>query len=471
MKTRFYSLFSILFVAGTATPIVRSQELFVSSEGTHSVKRYHGLTGAYLGDFVTPGSGGLGGPQGIAFGPDGNLYVSSRDSDRVLKYDGRNGTFISVFATLPDMFYPADITFHGGYLYVSNLTYVARFNAATGAFVDKFITGISGADGQSWDADGNLLISSFNSSRVMRFNGSTGTYMNDFIPSLGGGLQGPLDSLFMPNGDFLVNSYSTSSVKRYSAAGAYLGDFLMVGGQTQGISYGLDGKLYAGDYANGIIKRFDAVTGAFLNNFTTSGGLIRPNNFVFRGPATLSAFTIAPSGVVCGNSATGTILLSAPAPAGGVTISLTDNSAALETPASLVIPEGQWSGTFQIGVLSSSVSIMRQVKAQYGASVMTRNLIVLLPDITGLTIAPKSVKGGNSSTGTITANGTAGNGFIVDLASNGPQALVPLTATFQYAHRTKDFTISTVPVSGTQVRIITASRNGRTRTASITITP
>ena len=59
-------------------------ELYVSSGLTNEVKRYDGATGAFLGNFVTAGSGGLsilfGG--GLGFGPDGNLYVSNRGRQR-----------------------------------------------------------------------------------------------------------------------------------------------------------------------------------------------------------------------------------------------------------------------------------------------------------------------------------------------------------------------------------------------------
>ncbi|HET6603563.1 MAG TPA: zinc-dependent metalloprotease family protein [Xanthomonadaceae bacterium] len=51
--------------------------------------------------FIAAGSGGLDGPAGLAFGPDGHLYVSSIGSDQVLRYDGTTGAFIDVFSKTP----------------------------------------------------------------------------------------------------------------------------------------------------------------------------------------------------------------------------------------------------------------------------------------------------------------------------------------------------------------------------------
>ena len=46
------------------------------------------------GDFVDAfaSGGGLNGPIGLVFGPDGDLYVSSLRTDEVVRYDGSTGT-------------------------------------------------------------------------------------------------------------------------------------------------------------------------------------------------------------------------------------------------------------------------------------------------------------------------------------------------------------------------------------------
>ena len=69
-------------------------DLLVSSYGTHQVLRYDSSTGAFLGAFVSEGSGGLFGPVGLTFGPDGNLYVSDEITSQVLRYDGSTGAFL-----------------------------------------------------------------------------------------------------------------------------------------------------------------------------------------------------------------------------------------------------------------------------------------------------------------------------------------------------------------------------------------
>ena len=72
--------------------------VYVSSFDSDTVLKFNAQSGAPLGIFVPAGSGGLNGPTGLTFGPDGHLYVSSFVlNNRVLKYDGRSGQFLGVF--------------------------------------------------------------------------------------------------------------------------------------------------------------------------------------------------------------------------------------------------------------------------------------------------------------------------------------------------------------------------------------
>jgi hypothetical protein len=51
------------------------------------------ITGAAMGTFTIGGH--LSGAFGLAFGPDGRLYVSSFGTNRVMRYDAVSGTFLS----------------------------------------------------------------------------------------------------------------------------------------------------------------------------------------------------------------------------------------------------------------------------------------------------------------------------------------------------------------------------------------
>jgi WD40 repeat protein len=119
--------------------------LYVSFGNSDQIRRYDGDTGAAIDTFVTPGSGGLDGPIGMAFGTDGDLFVASAFSDSVFRFDGLTGDFVSEFATLPDSSVPTDLAFGpDGHLYVVSRaigpgTGVLRFDGDSGAPLGVFI--------------------------------------------------------------------------------------------------------------------------------------------------------------------------------------------------------------------------------------------------------------------------------------------------------------------------------------------
>jgi hypothetical protein len=75
--------------------------LYVTSWQTDDVKRYNGTSGEFMDNFVDPpGDGGLNAPWSLVFGgPDGNLYVISHLTNEVLRYDKADGDFIDAFVT------------------------------------------------------------------------------------------------------------------------------------------------------------------------------------------------------------------------------------------------------------------------------------------------------------------------------------------------------------------------------------
>jgi DNA-binding beta-propeller fold protein YncE len=145
------------------------------------VNRYNAMTGAFVDTFVAKGSGGLGPAHGLAFGPDGNLYVADNLRDRVLRFDGTTGAFVGAI----DSGHPTGLTFGpDGNLYVSDGDHgrVLKHDGATGAFLGNFIaTGYGGLvdpHGLVFRDDGKLYVSGGDG--VRRYDSSTGAFIDLF---------------------------------------------------------------------------------------------------------------------------------------------------------------------------------------------------------------------------------------------------------------------------------------------------
>jgi streptogramin lyase len=206
--------------------------LYVASFLTDSVKRYDGTTGVYLGDFISSGSGGLDGAQGLRFGPDGNLYVASWFTNSVLRFDGTTGAFQSVFATGGGLINPFDFAFApDGNLYVPGAASnsIVRYDGATGAFMDVFVSNVLQPLGVTFGSDGNLYVSIGDfGTEVLRFDGTTGTPLGTF--ATGGGLFRPRGVEFGPDGNLYVASFGSDQVLRYEGAtGAFIDAFIPAG--------------------------------------------------------------------------------------------------------------------------------------------------------------------------------------------------------------------------------------------------
>ncbi len=181
--------------------------VLVSSENGDRVNHYDGGNGAYLGAFVQPGEAGLDGPEYIVAGPDGYLYLAAHNA-QVLKLDPINGGVVENFVW-NDPQTPEDETggltwAHGlafgpdGNLYVSSSQNhrINRYDGGTGEFIDAFVPQGSGSLafplGLTFGPDGHLYVASFNNSRILKYNGQTGAFMQT-VAFLGGmGLSGPL---------------------------------------------------------------------------------------------------------------------------------------------------------------------------------------------------------------------------------------------------------------------------------------
>ncbi|HKV24753.1 MAG TPA: hypothetical protein VJN93_09200 [Candidatus Acidoferrum sp.] len=195
--------------------------------------------------------------------------------------------------------------------------------------------------------------------------------------------------------------------------------------------------------------------------------------------ATLTSLTLNPSNVVGGRSSSGTVTLSAPAPAGGVVVSLSSsNPAAAQVPssASVTIPAAATSASFTITTSAVNSSTSVTISAALGGTTRTALLTVTPPPpgITSVTLNPSSVVGGlQTSTGTVTLSRPApAGGVVVSLSSSNPAAAqVPSSGsvTVPAGAKSASFTVTTSIVLISTSAQVSASFNGTTRTATLTI--
>jgi len=156
-------------------------DLYVSSGavgGAGKVRRYDGRTGTFLGDFVSCPAGQdgyLARGTGIAF-HNGNLFVASCDNGKIIRYDGKTGAWLADVAT----FDPVSITqirFHDGFLCAADFQAQAirRLRPDTGA-AEPDLAALPGFSpwGLAFGRDGALYWSG-SSHTIQRFDGKEST--------------------------------------------------------------------------------------------------------------------------------------------------------------------------------------------------------------------------------------------------------------------------------------------------------
>src|SRR6266850_943964 len=192
----------------------------------------------------------------------------------------------------------------------------------------------------------------------------------------------------------------------------------------------------------------------------------------------LSTLTLNPTSVVGGNSSTGTVTLSGPAPAGGAQVALSSsNTTAARVPASVTIAAGATSAAFTVATSAVSASTAVTISAAYGGVTKTASLTVTPappppPTLSSLTLNPSSVIGGaQSSTGRVTLSSPApAGGVTVMLSSSNPGvASVPSSVVVPAGATTATFTVRTSAVLISTSVTISASYNSATQTASLSV--
>lgn len=282
---------------------------FEGSDGSdHTVERFDGQTGASLSSFVIPGSGGIDVPNGLVFGPDGNLYVASSDTGQILRYDGQTGSIIGsgVFAFGGGLVQPRFITFGPGSspgipdLYVADTGFlrdrILRYDGLTGAFIEEYVTrsegGMGKPYGMAFDSSGNLYVASYNTNEILKFD-SNGDPVpgGPFIAAGTGGLANPRGITIGPDGLLYVANGATESILRFDPnTGAFVDNYTFNATiqLPYGLTFGPDDNLYVVDTDLGKVLKFAGPFGTSTARVITDTALIVASNGVDYGDAPAS---------------------------------------------------------------------------------------------------------------------------------------------------------------------------------------
>jgi DNA-binding beta-propeller fold protein YncE len=188
---------------------------------------------------IPSGTAGLGFAQAVTIGPDGNIYVShsGQSGGQILFFDPAGSPLTlaggqpGVFATLPfdegdeTPPAPAGLAFGpNGNLYVADRegTQVRVFDGTTGEYQGDAATDLQAPTPVTFGPDGAFYVGNFNSASVVRVSEGTQSF---FIAPLSSPLQTPSSLLWLQSGNLLVVDLFGNQILEYDAEGAYVGKF------------------------------------------------------------------------------------------------------------------------------------------------------------------------------------------------------------------------------------------------------
>jgi outer membrane protein assembly factor BamB len=273
-------------------PAMAAQKLLVASWRKDCIFAYDPITGAPLGTFIPAGSGGTYQPDEMVVGPDGDVYISpysfqnAAGGNRIYHYRGDTGAFVGTM-TAAQLSGPRGLAFGSdGKLYVSSAdtNSILKFDPGTGAFLGVFATA-STPIGLAFGPDGNLYVANAGvPGSIQRIDGATGASLGTFTSSL---LDNPQALVFGPDHMLYVHSqYNYKILKFDAAAGTLAGTFFNGAypyNPSAGMVWGPDGKLYTGNLTNGAAN--DGVW-----RFNSGGGL---DTYFIGGDGNFSATGVA----------------------------------------------------------------------------------------------------------------------------------------------------------------------------------
>lgn len=203
----------------------------------------------------------------------------------------------------------------------------------------------------------------------------------------------------------------------------------------------------------------------------------------FGGP--VRTVTLTQTSVVGGAAFTGTVVLSAPAPKGGLSINLNltldpAGGNAASVPSSVNVPVGDRSASFPITTSSVQVNTQVRIRAAASTGIPRFATFTVQPlQVATLVIVPAAEFGPFQAQGTVTLNAPVPSNTVVTLTSSNPTVVRfgttgsgqnSIGLQFQQNQALKTFQIAAGSVSQTTTVTVTATlQNGNTVSRAVTV--
>ena len=189
---------------------------------------------------------------------------------------------------------------------------------------------------------------------------------------------------------------------------------------------------------------------------------------------TLFSMELHPAELIGGGSVTAEPDLTAPAPSGGVTVSLSSSDPALASvPSSVTIPAGSYltNVTITTGAVTTVTDVT--ITATLPSGSLSSQLQLDPPEtVSSVSLSPATTSGTNGSSGEVTLGAPAPPGFTVNLQSSDPSvASVPAEASVGQGATGGGFTVTTSDVTTPTTVTITASVGSSSASATLTVDP
>lgn len=277
--------------------------IFVTDSGNNRVQKFNS-SGTYVSKFGSTGTGDnqLSTPSGIVVDANDDIYVVDNGNNRVVKYELGFSSDLTVH--LPALscgttyHYRAFATNADGTSYGADQSFttldcdvpIARTRDSSS------ITTTTATLEGSHEGTGALTTTTrgFNYGTTISYGSSTSEdgdlYIDEFGASGGGGGNGTFIALNSAGTDADGNIYTTDQfedvIQKFDSSGVFVSQY-NVSAPAPGVTTPTyvrgapDGKIYAVDYINGKIIRFDDNTFASPTNFAAGAGLANPMDIAF----------------------------------------------------------------------------------------------------------------------------------------------------------------------------------------------